>query len=230
MENKRTEVSDYYDKFSVKQSEVGINIRHRGIIKRLKKIGLNKSSTVLEIGCGIGVLTGLMSPISATVHAVDISPQSIETAKERLANYSNVSFEVNDMVNFRTDVKFDFIVLPDVLEHIPIEQHKSLFEILSSALKDSGTICINIPDPFSLDFVRLHQPKSLQIIDQSIHVNQLSEAVYPAGLFIHTLHRYSLHYSNPDYVWIELRKLIPYQEHPQKGKFLKIKDEIFSRI
>lgn len=53
----------YYNKLWAEleeQNKAGINSRHRAIIKRLKKAGLKKNSTVLEIGCGIGAISGLI--------------------------------------------------------------------------------------------------------------------------------------------------------------------------
>jgi len=61
MEKKTEEVSEYYDGFSSYQLAKGINSRHLSIFRFLRKAGLKKNSIVLEIGCGIGTVTHLIS-------------------------------------------------------------------------------------------------------------------------------------------------------------------------
>ena len=89
--NSSIDVSKYYDKFSSYQSKVGINIRHRSIFKNIKREGLSRNSFVLEIGCGIGTLTGLIAGVVTTgrIVSIDISPKSIEMAK-----YKNKKYEI----------------------------------------------------------------------------------------------------------------------------------------
>ena len=61
IENK--DVAEYYDKFWKDldaKNKGGINSRHRYILYHLKKAGLKKNSSVLEIGCGLGMLTSFI--------------------------------------------------------------------------------------------------------------------------------------------------------------------------
>jgi malonyl-CoA O-methyltransferase len=53
---------------------------------------------ILEIGCGTGFLTKLLVEAfpKAEVQAIDISPEMLNTAKAKLANYQNVSFSLAD--------------------------------------------------------------------------------------------------------------------------------------
>lgn len=81
--SKNTEkTKEYYNEYSTRQKKIGVNERHHSILKKLKKTGLKPSDSVLEIGCGIGTFTGLLSKYinKGNVLAVDLSPKSIEIA------------------------------------------------------------------------------------------------------------------------------------------------------
>jgi 2-polyprenyl-3-methyl-5-hydroxy-6-metoxy-1,4-benzoquinol methylase len=77
------------------------------------------------------------------------------------------------MSAFSHKVLFDFIVLPDVLEHIPVEQHSNLFKNLSAVSSPKAIVLINIPEPNCLNWIRKHNPEKLQIIDQSLSMQDL---------------------------------------------------------
>lgn len=224
------EIAEFYDEYSNQQSRIGVNIRHRMIMKRLKSCGMTNQSSVLEIGCGIGTLTSLLVKKAGTLLAVDISPSSIEIARKNLGHYSNISFLVSDMSNFDTSKKYDFIILPDVLEHIPYEQHAALFKTFKAVLAENGKICIHIPDPYALEWIRANQPELLQIIDQSIYSNLLTDAIYQADLALHKLERYCLQKTQPDYQWIEVIHRPIYKNFEKKKYVIAAMDEVKSKL
>lgn len=224
------EIANFYDQFTDAQKKTGINIRHRSILKRLVSLGMNEQSRVMEIGCGIGTLTTLLAKKTKHLVAVDISPQSIEIAKTRLSKYPLIDWVVSDMNGFHRDEKFDFIILPDVLEHIPFEAHQNLFKVIKAHLKENGKACIHIPDPYALEWIRINQPHLLQIIDQSIYTNLLVENVYINDLVIHRLERYCLQKTLPDYQWIEIIHRPSYKNFTNKEYHNRFIDEVKSRL
>jgi cyclopropane fatty-acyl-phospholipid synthase-like methyltransferase len=171
----KEQVKEYYDTFKEHQKQLGINIRHRTIFKNLKSAGLKPNSNVLEIGCGIGTVSNLILKYitEGSFVGLDISPESINMAKNFNAFHKNAEFMVNDMSNFTHKTKFDFVVFPDVLEHIPVEQHANIFETVSKLTTPDAVILINIPEPNYLNWVRENDPKKLQIIDQSLSMQDL---------------------------------------------------------
>lgn len=216
------DIASYYDSFSAKQEKTAVNARHRTILRRLKKAGLQHNHHVLEIGCGIGTVTGLLAAYlsGGTVTGTDISPKSIALAKKRLSKYSNVELLVTDMADFSQEKKFDVIVLPDVLEHIPLENHREIFRTVRTHLHEDGFVAINIPDPYYNDWVRENKPELLQIIDQSLLTDRLLQDAYANELHLHFFEAYSLFTNDPNYNWILLKPNRPFREGGP-GKLMK---------
>ncbi len=95
-----------------------------------KKILMRKRcKSVVEIGCGTGKNTLLLSQIAQTVYAVDFSAAMIEKAKEKV-NSVNVTFITADITNqwICSNESIDLITCNLVLEHI-----KDLSKIFSEA-------------------------------------------------------------------------------------------------
>lgn len=203
-------VSDYYDDFSEEQINTGVSSRNIKIHGFAVKFGLKKIDNILEIGCGIGTQTGLLAKYTegyGKVTAIDISTKSIAHARKHLENFKNVNFLVGDIVNMNLDFngKFDVIILPDVIEHIPLEVHNKLFSILRSLIKDNGFVLINIPNPNYLKWCQEHTKDLLQIIDQPIYTDLLCSNVYPNDFYIHYLKTYEIWRNNCDYQVIVLK-------------------------
>lgn len=78
---------------------------------------INENSKVLDIGCGIGTVTYDLAKKAKKVVGIDYNKNSIETAKKQY-NAQNIKYVCEDAINFKSDEKFDFIVLSNVLEHI----------------------------------------------------------------------------------------------------------------
>ena len=224
-------ISRFYDQYSRKQQEVGINIRHRTIIKNAILNGLKREHNVLEIGCGIGTVTSLLAKYlrKGKLVSVDISPENIKIAKEFTKKYDNIDFSVSDMTDFNSSLLFDFVVLPDVLEHIPLAQHNQLFSIIRKHTHDNSVIYINIPNPYSLEYAREYTPELLQIIDQPLYTNILLDNIYKNGFYLHSLMTYSLSIKEGDYQAIVLKPYKKLAKTTKLSKFANYCNEIKSR-
>tara|TARA_B110000046_G_scaffold91690_1_gene99672 strand:+ start:1351 stop:2064 length:714 start_codon:yes stop_codon:yes gene_type:complete len=207
---KKSDVIWFYDEFSSQQIDAGINRRHLSIDNWSRKFGLKDSDNVLEIGCGIGTQTELLSNriSKGQIDSFDISSKSIDIAKKRLNKRDNVTFTVGDITEVKLKTNFyDFILLPDVLEHIPFKEHDKLFEQISFAAKIQAKILIHIPDPYYNQWVSIHRPELQQIIDQNLFMPLIIKPIYDAGLCIEYLKTYDLHANNGDYQVILIRKV-----------------------
>lgn len=204
---KSGEIAGFYDDYADKQQKTGTNLRHYYLFHRLKKAGLKKHHRVLEVGCGIGTLTRLIHRYvkRGRVVGVDISERSIAFARKRFGDVPRIEFKVSDMQDFSYPETFDFIVLPDVLEHIPVEQHGRLFAVLSAHMHDDSVIFINIPHPQFIEYFREHSPERLQIVDQALYADILARNCYENHLSFIFYRPYSLFNEDHDYIEIHMK-------------------------
>lgn len=212
-------VDKFYDDFSDHQMEMGINHRHLSIHRYLERFGLENDHSVLEVGCGIGTVSELvlrsLSP-NGDLLGIDISEKSIQIANDSLKKYGNAKFHVHDLCSKEIGNQFDVIIMPDVIEHIPLNLHKKLFQNVGKCLKDSGFVFIHIPDPNYLELSVRNNSPGLQVIDQPIHSHLLAENILNTSLYIHYLESYSIYNQCSDYQAIILRKI------PQEDRYQNV--------
>ncbi len=103
--------------------------------------------STLELGCGTGKNTTLLSQISQFVSAMDFSAGMIEKAREKLSS-DNVKFTVADILQpwSFADQSFDLIVCNLVLEHIA--DLSFVFAEASRVLRESGRLFVCELHPF----------------------------------------------------------------------------------
>jgi malonyl-CoA O-methyltransferase len=110
----------------------------------LKNLHFN---SILEIGCGTGKNTELLSQIGENVHAVDFSQGMIDKAKEKI-RASNVRFSIANIKEKwpYEDQSYDLIVCNLVLEHI--EDLTWVFSESSRSLGGKGRFFVCELHPF----------------------------------------------------------------------------------
>jgi 2-polyprenyl-3-methyl-5-hydroxy-6-metoxy-1,4-benzoquinol methylase len=99
----------------------------------------------LEVGGGHGLYASEAIEIigdKASFDLVDISQSSIELAKKMIGN-SRVTYTLSNVFDYSPDLKYDFITMGEVLEHVesPVDLLKKLHELLS----DDGKLFITAP-------------------------------------------------------------------------------------
>ncbi|MEX0883145.1 MAG: class I SAM-dependent methyltransferase [Cyclobacteriaceae bacterium] len=226
-------VAGFYDKFSGHQEKVGVNSRHLMILDKLIEAGLQPHHQVLEIGCGIGAVSQLIAKKTkkGKILAVDISPKSIERARLLWKDIKNLNFEVSDMEEFyQKDTFYDFVVLPDVLEHIPVENHPSLFQTIKRHSHAHTTIFVHIPSPRFLEWMIRNEPKKLQVIDQALDSGELVKNASVSGFHLDKMETYSLFYLEKDYQYFVFRSDKPLEKVTHKNKWRVLKERITIKI
>lgn len=199
--------SEFYDNFISYQIESGINDRIYGLYKRVCNSGLSPDASILEIGCGIGSLTYLLSKKvkKGKIEAMDISPKSIEFAKKHLER-RNIIFASSDILDFEPEnLKFDKILLFDVLEHIPEENHVLIFNKIGKWMDDDSMLLINLPNPDYILFDLKNNLEALQEIDNPVFLNKLSNVLDITSLHIDYFETYSVWVKN-DYQFLTVKK------------------------
>jgi cyclopropane fatty-acyl-phospholipid synthase-like methyltransferase len=228
-ESDKTSVADFYDGFAAHQEKIGINSRHLQIMDKLIRAGLRPHHNVLEIGCGIGTVSQLMANYvkKGHVHAVDISPESIAKATVLWKSLTNLSFEVSDMSDFHKPTEtYDFFVFPDVLEHIPVGDHKHLFEIIRKHSHAESSIFIHIPAPRFLEWMIANEPEKLQVIDQPLDTGRLVTTIGECGYFLEKMESYSIFYHEHDYQYFIFRHQRPIPKITHLGKWDILRERI----
>ncbi|MFM1810846.1 MAG: hypothetical protein RLZZ382_2071 [Bacteroidota bacterium] len=213
MKNTVSEVTEFYDEYVVEQANTGINDRIYGVYERLIGLGLNAHSTVLELGCGIGMMTSLLKRTvnQGKIHAIDISAASIEYGKAKFGG-ANITFSTQDITAFETQLNTpDFITLIDVLEHIPLELHAALFRRISRVMGLNSHFVINLPNPDYIAHDIALEADSLQVIDQPVPFASLIQQLDDAGLELMTYQKYGL-WHHDEYQWFVLRLKRPFNE------------------
>jgi len=93
-----------------------------------------------------------------------------------------------------------------VLEHIPYEQYAQLFSIINANTHENSILAINIPHPDIIRFLRKHHKDMLQIIDNSVEMDFLSDHIYKNGFRLSGYKPYSIHNIGNDYVFMTFEK------------------------
>lgn len=108
----------------------------------IDKMELDKSKSVLEIGIGTGRLAVRTSPLCGKFCGIDISPKTIERAKQNLSKYSNVNLICGNFLTY--DFKTAFDVIYSSLTFMHIEDKQSAFNKISSILNQNGILVLSI--------------------------------------------------------------------------------------
>jgi len=103
------------------------------------------NKVVLDVACGAGYGTGLLSKIATLVIGVDLSRKALTYAKEHYGNTPNVEFILSDAhsLPFRDEV-FNIVVSFETIEHL-IRYGKFLHEV-ERILSVGGQIIISTPN------------------------------------------------------------------------------------
>jgi 2-polyprenyl-3-methyl-5-hydroxy-6-metoxy-1,4-benzoquinol methylase len=119
-------------------------------IKRLKFIldalndNIAKGGTVLDVGCGNGIITKSMGKAGFKMNGIDISEKAIEKAKSS-NDLPNVSFEVVSAEELAVNrFQYDAVICSEVLEHL--NEPQSLLKVLHQSLKENGVLLVTVPN------------------------------------------------------------------------------------
>lgn len=140
-------IKDYYNEYKDYDKERTDN--YHNFIRELeieKITKFAKGKKVLEIGCGTGLVLGIIAKIAKSAEGVDLSSGMLKSAKEKglkvtQANVINLPFKDNT---------FDVVYSLKVLPHVP-KIREALKEI-SRVTKKKGVLILEFYNPFSMKF------------------------------------------------------------------------------
>ena len=108
----------------------------------ISKLNLNKQSSVLEIGVGTGRLAVRTAPLCGRFCGIDISPKTINKAKENLKEYNNVKLVLGDFLSYSFAHTFD--VIYSSLTFMHIEDKQAAIDKVATLLSDGGKFVLSI--------------------------------------------------------------------------------------
>ena len=97
---------------------------------------------VLDVGCGTAVQYPLIAAPGVSYLGIDVIEAMIKECRERFASDPSCRFEVADFDRFRTEERFDVIILAEFLYYFPLPAVQPLFRHAQSLLRDAESIVI----------------------------------------------------------------------------------------
>jgi len=120
--------------FHLLSRDVRLSIVYGKLLRRLRRSGLHRDSTILDYGCGSGAF--------------------VEFLRDRgfaaAVGYDEYNEDMAKPVRLRT--RYDFVVAQDVLEHA--EAPLELMQRLNELVRPGGIIALGTPDADSIDLAR----------------------------------------------------------------------------
>lgn len=108
----------------------------------IEELELSKRKTVLEIGVGTGRLAIKTAPESYAFYGIDLSPKTIERAKENLAGVEDVHLICGDFLTYEFDRTFDIIYSSLTFMHI--KEKQAAIEKAARLLNEYGRFVLSI--------------------------------------------------------------------------------------
>lgn len=171
-------IKTFYETFSrdvLLKDFYNLNLRQQAIIDLCSRFIPNGAS-ILEIGCGVGIISRHLQRRASQVVSVDIGETNIKIAK-MYTKSPKVEFKIMDITedisNLAQYGSFEAILLADVIEHIPKEKRSALFKNIERLLAVNGLVLLTFPSPQYQEYIKLHNPESIQIVDEKIWLSDI---------------------------------------------------------
>ncbi len=108
----------------------------------IEALELDDNKKVLEIGIGTGRIAVKVAPYCMSLVGIDISPKTIERAKENLKEYKNISFICDDFNVYEFCETYDVIYSSLTMMHF--ENKAQVISKVDRLLNKNGIFCLSI--------------------------------------------------------------------------------------
>lgn len=117
----------------------------------------SEKASILEVGAGMGAITGMLCDHAEHVTAIEMSQARADVIRARYRNRKNLQVISENINTWDTDEKFDYVIFIGVLEYAGVfsDNSKPYDEFLLSTkrlLKKSGKILFAIENRFGLKY------------------------------------------------------------------------------
>jgi ubiquinone/menaquinone biosynthesis C-methylase UbiE len=120
--------------------------RLRFILNAIERNIYKKSPTILDVGCGNGIISMNLAAKGFEVTGIDISNKAIKKASQ-LNNYPNLKFKIADAEKLAIEERqYDIVICSEVLEHLndPENLLKSIYKLLT----ENGILIATVPNGY----------------------------------------------------------------------------------
>jgi len=103
--------------------------------------------TVIDVGCGYGLLSNLLALASQERHVIgtDLSPRRIRIAQRTVKERRNIKFLLQDANSLKVE-KCDVFVMSDFLHHLPYRHQEELLAVCYQKLSKNGLLIMEEVD------------------------------------------------------------------------------------
>lgn len=123
----------------------------------IEPMDIKRTDKVLEIGAGMGAVTGAIARKAGSVDCIDLSKRRSEANAYRNRNYNNIKIYVGNFQKIKLTQKYDVITLIGVFEY---SQHyirsnnpyEMMLENVYSYLKPNGKVYIAIENKLGMKY------------------------------------------------------------------------------
>ncbi|WP_104992185.1 class I SAM-dependent methyltransferase [Deinococcus sp. NW-56] len=125
---------------------------HAKYARTLAALPRERYARALEVGCSIGVLTGLLAERVGALLSVDVSEQALARARERNRDRQGVTFERRRLPDETPEGPFDLIVLSEVGYYFSTRDLEAVLDVLTERLTPGGDLILVHWTPFVPDY------------------------------------------------------------------------------
>jgi len=106
-------------------------------------LDLNKSSKLLDIGCGRGELVIYHALSGGDATGIDFSDEAIKLAKSKANELkARCKFQISSFEKIEEEVRYDRIVSIDFIEHIAVDEGRAFFKKCYNLLNPGGRLLV----------------------------------------------------------------------------------------
>lgn len=135
------EIAAYFDERADSWDESGCSGESRVQGAVLSLVDLKPGDTVLDLGCGTGVMIPFyLAAQAGKIVAVDVSEKMVERAREKFGNEPSVELRASDALSLDEGERFDAAVIYNAYPHFP--DKLALVEKVYRMLKPSGRFVV----------------------------------------------------------------------------------------
>ena len=116
-----------------------------------------KDAELLEVGAGMGAITGMLCDKCRSVTAIEMNALRSQVIKARYPNRNNLTVLNEDINNWQTNKKFDYVVFIGVLEYAGVfsdawNPYEEFLGNIKRLLKEDGILLFAIENRFGVKY------------------------------------------------------------------------------